>query len=103
MERGRVGERLEEQDRALRSHAWVVGLWRNADPISSRTFTRRVWDSEAYNTCSCPSSNCETLSAPSCPWTSRPPSAGCWSLPEALEAVVFDERRLQRVRAAPVG
>jgi eukaryotic-like serine/threonine-protein kinase len=30
--RGRVGERIGERDRATRAYAWVVGMWRNADP-----------------------------------------------------------------------
>jgi hypothetical protein len=30
--RGRVGERLGERERAARAYAWVVGMWRNADP-----------------------------------------------------------------------
>jgi hypothetical protein len=30
--RGRVAERLGERERAIQSYAWVVGMWRNADP-----------------------------------------------------------------------
>ena len=30
--RGRVAERIGEHERAARSYAWVVGMWRNADP-----------------------------------------------------------------------
>ncbi|HET6779191.1 MAG TPA: serine/threonine-protein kinase [Gemmatimonadales bacterium] len=30
--RGRVAERIGERDRAIRSYAWVAGMWRNADP-----------------------------------------------------------------------
>ena len=30
--RGRVAERIGERDRAIRSYAWVTGMWRNADP-----------------------------------------------------------------------
>jgi serine/threonine-protein kinase len=30
--RGRVAERLDERERAIQSYAWVVGMWRNADP-----------------------------------------------------------------------
>jgi hypothetical protein len=29
--RGRVAERTGERDRAIRSYAWVAGMWRNAD------------------------------------------------------------------------
>lgn len=30
--RGRVAERVGERERAIRSYAWVAGMWRNADP-----------------------------------------------------------------------
>ena len=30
--RGRVAERIGERERALRSYAWVAGMWRKADP-----------------------------------------------------------------------
>ena len=30
--RGRVAERLGEREPAIQSYAWVVGMWRNADP-----------------------------------------------------------------------
>ena len=30
--RGRVAERIGERERAIRSYAWVSGMWRNADP-----------------------------------------------------------------------
>jgi hypothetical protein len=29
--RARAGERLGQRDRAIRSYAWVAGMWRNAD------------------------------------------------------------------------
>jgi hypothetical protein len=29
--RGRVAERIGERDRAIRSYAWVAGMWQNAD------------------------------------------------------------------------
>jgi DNA-binding SARP family transcriptional activator len=41
--RGRVAERLGEHDRAIRSYAWVAGMWRNADP-ELQPFVREARD-----------------------------------------------------------